>query len=230
MIKKQVIEDIEKKLTKLGWKPLDDYDKKVIFKNLPMTKPVKSGFSFYINEKKDEEVEIEGHVFFAGKTYQRMVLVYVMFLEDGGIYIHESCSYYIFPYIKNDNFLGKQWELDKDNIDHWTTLKTVSDYKEAIYYINHLKDIDKAWDKENALMKKYNELPYDVLFKRMQDSLDARLNNKKYEDEYSHMHMIVVDWDEDAEYYSELWGDTEEASKEYYRILDFNRNQIPEKR
>ena len=224
------IEEVERKLTQLGWEPLDDYDKKIISKNSWVNKPVKSGFSFYINEKKDEEVEIEGHVSFAGKTYQRMVLVYVIFLEDGGIYIHESCSYYIFPYIKNDNFLGKQWELDKDNIDHWTTLKTVSDYKEGIYYINHLKDIDKAWDKENALMKKYNELPYEVLFKRMQDSLAARLNNEKYEDEYSHMHMIVVDWDEDTEYYAETKGNTEEESKEYYRILDFNRKQIPETR
>ena len=44
MIKKKVIEDIENKLTKSGWNPLDDYDKKVIFKNLSITKPVKSGF------------------------------------------------------------------------------------------------------------------------------------------------------------------------------------------
>ena len=83
--------------------------------------------------------------------------------------------------------------MDKDYIDHWTTLKTINEYKDAIYYINHLEYINKAWDKENALMKKYNELSTDIIIKRAQDSLEARLNNEKFEDEFSHMLMEPVD-------------------------------------
>lgn len=231
MIKKKVIEDIKNKLSNLGWNPIDQDDIRNIERNMQLESSPKDGYVFFINEKKDKENTVNNATCFDGKTYQRKVLIYVLFLENGNIFIDETCSYYVFPYIKDENVLvGKQWTLDKENIDYWTTNNEINNYKNAVYYLNHLTDIDDAWDKEIALMEKFHSLTFDESMQRMEDSLNARLNNEKFEDEFSHMLIEPIDWDEDSRFYAEMWGETPEQIEEYYRIMEQNKRQIPEKR
>ena len=219
MIKKKVIEDIKNKLSNLGWNPIDQDDIRNIERNMQLESSPKDGYVFFINELDRGIAALKG---------QPAALHDVLF---GNIFIDETCSYYVFPYIKDENILvGKQWTLDKENIDYWTTNNEINNYKNAVYYLNHLTDIDDAWDKEIALMEKFHSLTFDESMQRMEDSLNARLNNEKFEDEFSHMLIEPIDWDEDSRFYAEMWGETPEQIEEYYRIMEQNKRQIPEKR
>ena len=66
--------------------------------------------------------------------------------------------------------------------------------------------------------------------KRENKSINARLNNKIYEDEYTHMFISKINWDEDSSYYAKIWGNERDEVISYFKEMDFDRGLIPKER
>lgn len=236
MINAQTIEYIQNKIKTLKWKPLNDLEAKIIQENILLSSKLKNGYSFYINEKKDKEIKKEDILYFDGETYQRIMRTYIFFLENDGIFIDEKCSYYIFNYDKKVNpneVKEEKWILNKKNIEHWITHKQISDIVSIIDYLENIfndSEINRIWNGEISLKKKYNSLSVEEKNKRENKSINARLNNKLYEDEYTHMFIATVDWNENSSYYAKIWGDERDEVISYFKAMEFDRDSILEER
>ena len=161
---------------------------------------------------------------------------YIFFLENDGIFIDEKCSYYIFNYDKKVNpneVKEEKWILNKKNIEHWITHKQISDIVSIIDYLENIfndSEINRIWNGEISLKKKYNSLSVEEKNKRENKSINARLNNKLYEDEYTHMFIATVDWNENSSYYAKIWGDERDEVISYFKAMEFDRDSILEER
>ena len=235
MTNNQTIEYIQNKIKALKWKPLNDLEIEIIEENLLLTSKLKNGYSFFISETKDKEIKKENKIYFDGETYQRIMRIYLIILENNDIFINEKCSYYIFNYDKKNQTSGvdEKWILNKENIEHWTTNKQINDINAVKNYLDNIFDnsnINKIWNEEIYLKKKYNSLSTKEKEKRENKSINARLNNKIYEDEYTHMFISKINWDEDSSYYAKIWGNERDEVISYFKEMDFDRGLIPKKR